>query len=72
MKLEADTGVPSAGTLDEILTRDDIDGMLLTVPNEQYYPVALQVAKAGRHVYMEKPIAHNLEDGLAIDALQDR
>ncbi len=72
MKFEADTGVPPAGTLDEILARDDIDGMLLTVPNEQHYPVALQVARAGKHVYTEKPIAHNLEDGLAIDALQDR
>ena len=71
-KFEADTGVPSAGTLDEILAHDDIDGMILTVPNEQHYPVALQVAKAGKHVYTEKPIAHNLEDGLAIDALQDR
>ena len=44
--------------------------MILTVPNEQHYPVALQVAKAGKHVYTEKPIAHNLEHGLAIEKLQ--
>ena len=71
-KFEADMGIPSVGTLDDILVRDDIDGAILTVPNEQHYPVALQVAKAGKHVYAEKPIAHSLEDGLAIDALQDR
>ena len=69
MKFEADTVVPSAETLDEILARDDVDGMMLTVPNEQHYPVALQVAKADKHVYTEKPIAHNLEDGLAIVTL---
>ena len=62
MKFEADTGVPSAETLDEILARDDVDGMMLTVPNEQ-------LAKADKHVYTEKPIAHNLEDGLAIVTL---
>ena len=67
---EADTGVPSAATLEELLARDDIDGVILTVPNEQHFPVAEAVAKAGKHVYTEKPIAHNLEDGLAIDALQ--
>ena len=72
VKFEAETAVPSVGTLDDILARDDIDGAILTVPNEQHYPVALQVAEAGKHVYTEKPIAHSLEDGLAIDALQDR
>ncbi|MYH60011.1 MAG: Gfo/Idh/MocA family oxidoreductase, partial [Boseongicola sp. SB0675_bin_26] len=72
VKFEADTGIPSVETLDDILVRGDIEGAVLTVPNEQHYPVALQVARAGKHVYTEKPIAHSLEDGLAIDALQDR
>jgi len=67
---EADMGVPSAATLDELLERDDILGVILTVPNEQHFPVAKRVAQAGKHVYTEKPIAHNLEDGLAIEALQ--
>lgn len=71
-RFEAETGIPSAGSLEEILVRGDIDGMILTVPNEQHYPVAKQVAEAGKHVYTEKPIAHNIEDGLAIDALQAR
>ena len=69
-KFQSDTGVPSAENLEDILSRDDIHGMILTVPNEQHYPVAKQVAAAGKHVYTEKPIAHNLEDGLAIEKLQ--
>ena len=69
-KFEEETGIPSVSSLDEILSRDDIKGVILTVPNEQHYPVALQVAKAGKHVYTEKPIAHNLEHGLAIEKLQ--
>ena len=69
-RFQAETGVQSASSLEEILERQDIEGMILTVPNEQHYPVALKVAKAGKHVYTEKPIASTLEDGLAIEALQ--
>jgi predicted dehydrogenase len=44
--------------------------VILTVPNEQHLPVAAEVAKAGKHVYTEKPIASTLEDGLQIAALE--
>ncbi len=66
-----DTGVPSAPDLQSLLDRNDIQGVILTVPNEQHLPVALEAAKAGKHIYTEKPIASTLEDGLAIQALQD-
>ena len=69
---QADTGIPSVASLDELLSRSDIDGVILTVPNEQHLPVAREVAKAGKHIYTEKPIASTLEDGLGIDALQSR
>ncbi len=65
-----DTGVESAETLQAMLARADISGVILTVPNEQHLPVATEVARAGKHVYTEKPIASTLEDGLAIEALQ--
>lgn len=68
----AETGMPVAGALDEILARDDVEGMILTVPNEQHLPVARAVAAAGKHVYTEKPIASTLADGLAIAALQEQ
>lgn len=66
----ADTGIPNVATLEEMLARKDIDGAILTVPNEQHLPVAKAVARAGKHVYTEKPIASTLQDGLAIEALQ--
>jgi len=44
--------------------------VILTVPNEQHLPLAREVAKAGKHVYTEKPIASTLEEGLAIEALE--
>jgi len=53
-----------------MLARSDIEGVILTVPNEQHLPLAREVAKAGKHVYTEKPIASTLEDGLEIEALE--
>jgi predicted dehydrogenase len=63
-------GVPAASSMAELLARPEIKGIILTVPNEQHLPVAAEVAKAGKHVYTEKPIASTLEEGLQIEALQ--
>jgi predicted dehydrogenase len=65
-----DTGIATAESLDALLSRQDIAGVILTVPNEQHLPVAAEVARAGKHIYTEKPIASTLEDGFAIEALQ--
>lgn len=62
-------GVPDMNTM---LSDPEIKGVILTVPNEQHLPVAAEVAKAGKHVYTEKPIASTLEDGLEIAALAER
>lgn len=67
---EKDMGVPSVPDMKTMLSDPEIKGVILTVPNEQHLPVAEEVAKAGKHVYTEKPIAHTLEDGLAIEALE--
>ena len=55
-----------------MLSDPEIKGVILTVPNEQHLPVAAEVAKAGKHVYTEKPIASTLEDGIAIAALEQQ
>ena len=64
------TGVPSAPDMDAILSNASIQGVILTVPNEQHLPMARLVAQAGKHVYTEKPIASTLEDGLQIAELE--
>ena len=67
---ERDSGVKSVPDLKTMLANPDIRGVILTVPNEQHFPVAEEVARAGKHVYTEKPIAQTLEDGLRIAALE--
>ena len=63
-------GVRSTPDLATMLADPQLKGVILTVPNEQHLPLAREVAKAGKHVYTEKPIASTLEEGLAIEALE--
>jgi predicted dehydrogenase len=63
-------GVRATPDLATMLADPRLSGIILTVPNEQHLPLAREVAKAGKHVYTEKPIASTLEEGLAIEALE--
>jgi len=65
-------GIVGLGRWARVLTSAARKGIILTVPNEHHLPVAEQVAKAGKHIYTEKPIANTLENGLQIEALQNR
>jgi len=65
-------GVAAAPDLRTLLADPAIKGVILTVPNEQHLPLAAEVARAGKHVYTEKPIAGTLAEGLAIEALERR
>jgi predicted dehydrogenase len=69
---EQETGIRASPDLATLLADPEIKGVILTVPNEQHLPVALEVAKAKKHIYTEKPIANTLEDGLRIEALQEQ
>ena len=69
---QQDMGVPGTPDLRTMLADPAIKGVILTVPNEQHLPVAIEVARAGKHVYTEKPIASTLEEGLQIEALEHR
>ena len=67
-----DTGIAAAPDMKTLLADPEIKGVILTVPNEQHLPVSTEVARAGKHVYTEKPIASTLEDGLEIAALSEK
>jgi predicted dehydrogenase len=60
-------GIPrSASSLDELLADDEVEGILLTTPNDTHRPLIAQCIEAGKPVYTDKPIAHTLEDAAAI------
>ncbi len=51
-----------AFNVDDILDRDDIQLVDITAPNNVHAELAIKVAKAGKHVFCEKPLASNFED----------
>jgi predicted dehydrogenase len=69
---QEEMGVPAAPSMEALLADPRIEGVILTVPNEQHLPMAAQVARAKKHVYTEKPIASTLAEGLEIEALEKK
>lgn len=58
--------------LDDLLRRDDIDGVVIATPNNAHRQNVEAAAKAGKHIYVDKPIANTVEDAYAIVRAADR
>ena len=49
-------------TWEDLVKRDDIDVIDITAPSNVHKEIAIAAAKAGKHVFCEKPLALNLKD----------
>lgn len=61
--------VPSAaatGDFREVVGRDDIDAVVVATPDHWHALVSVAAAKAGKHVYCEKPLANSIGESRAI------
>jgi predicted dehydrogenase len=56
----------AAATYDELLADTEIEGVIITTPNDTHRPLIEQALEAGKAVYTDKPIAHTLEDANAV------
>ena len=45
----------------EVLARDDIDAVVIATPCHWHVPIALAAARAGKDIYVEKPLGLSLE-----------
>ncbi|GGD70194.1 Gfo/Idh/MocA family protein [Microbacterium murale] len=61
----------SETTVQAIIEADDVDAVILTVPNHLHAPLAIPLLEAGKHVLIEKPLATRTADALAIAAAAD-
>ena len=50
----------------EILDRKDIDAVIISTSDHWHDHIAIAALKKGKHVYVEKPMVHRLEEGAAL------
>jgi len=50
----------------QLLADKSIDAVFIMTPEHLHYPMAMDAIKAGKHIYLEKPIGHTIEEGAAI------
>jgi len=65
------TGAPAWRSLERMLQECDADAFVLATPSGLHPQQAVQVARAGRHILTEKPMATRWEDGKAMVAAAD-
>jgi predicted dehydrogenase len=55
-------GTRLSDSLDELLADDELDGVLLATPVPSHAELAIRVLTAGKHCFVEKPLAQSLAD----------
>ncbi len=56
----------------ELLTKKDIDAVLICTPDHWHQKIAIDAMNAGKHVYCEKPMVQKIEEGHAIIETQKK
>lgn len=60
------------GDYKEILSRADIDGVVIATPDHWHLKITQEALAAGKHVYIEKPMTHSWEEGEAFIAAAEK
>lgn len=47
---------------------DQIDAVIISIPDHMHFPVALSAINRGKHVYCEKPLTHTVEEARVLTA----
>ena len=56
-QLAADYDAEAVATPEALIARSDIDAVIIATPHTTHLPLATAAAAAGKHVYLEKPMA---------------
>lgn len=55
-----------------VLDRKDIDAVLIGTPDHWHVPITVDACAAGKDVYVEKPLTHDLSEGARVIEAQNR
>jgi predicted dehydrogenase len=56
----------------ELLADPNVNAVVISTPEHLHFPMAMAALKAGKNIYLEKPIAHTIEEGAQIVALAEK
>jgi predicted dehydrogenase len=65
-KKAADPKVFATKQHEELLARKDVDAVLIATPDHWHVPLTVAACQAGKDVYVEKPLTHDLSEGKAV------
>ncbi|NLK07346.1 MAG: Gfo/Idh/MocA family oxidoreductase [Firmicutes bacterium] len=63
----AELGVPFDESLDAVLGRGDVDGVVINTPTNRHTEVIVAAAKAGKHIFTEKVMALTVKECIEIE-----
>ena len=61
----------AAKQFEELLARKEIDAVLIGSPDHWHVPLTIAACAAGKDVYVEKPLTHDLSEGAAVIKAQN-
>jgi predicted dehydrogenase len=59
-------GCAACERYEDVLARADVEAVVITAPNNKHADLAIAAAEAGKHVFVDKPIATTIADARAI------
>jgi predicted dehydrogenase len=61
--------VATTRDLEEVLASDDVEAVVIATPVSSHYPIARAALEAGKHVFVEKPLAGSSEAAIELARL---
>lgn len=68
----SDSRVASTKSFRKLLDRKDVDAVLIATPDHWHVPITIAACEAGKDIYVEKPLTHDLKEGKAVIDAQNR
>ena len=68
----ADSKAAASKDYHELLDRSDVDAVVIGAPDHWHVPMTIDACEAGKDVYCEKPLTHNLEEGQSVVDAQNK
>jgi UDP-2-acetamido-3-amino-2,3-dideoxy-glucuronate N-acetyltransferase len=65
-RIRQDYAVATTQDFEAILRDSQVDAVVIATPAAQHYELAVRCLRAGKHVFVEKPLALRVEEGKAI------